>query len=162
MEIISTTIYSKYDTFGCWSVKWENRGVGFWKGTAKVAAIIIPNWEVLFKKLDKDGYVSYFTCKQIIDTLTKTFPSYYSPYISSQDKNKAITFLNAFSDFCESEKIVIEKKAFSFWDTVSIGDSNVIGFEKAQKIIKKELVLDGEDTVYKRLISFLKRKQLIR
>jgi len=160
MEIISTTIYSKHDTFGCWSVKWENRGVGFWKGTAKVAAIIIPNWEVLFKKLDEDGYISFYKCKSIIDQIVN--PYSFNPYrYHISDSDKEVRFLNAFSDFCESEKIVKETKAFSFWDTVSIGDGNVGGFENAQKKIKKDLVLEGEDTVYKRLISFLRNRHLI-
>ena len=159
MEVISTTIYSKHDIFGCWSVKWENRGGG--DGLSKIAAVIIPYWDVLFQRLDTDGYISYFTCKQIIDSLSNTFSSYYNPYVYSQDRNKAIEFLNAFSDFCESEKIVIEKIVYSFWDAFSIGGGNVGAFEKAQKKIKKELVLDGEDTVYKRLIRFLRNRHLI-
>ena len=158
MEIISTTIYSKHDVFGCWSVKWENRGGS--NGYIKMAAIIIPYWEVLFKKLDEDGYVSFYGCSNVIDHINN--PYSFNPYFHSRDYTKEIEFLNAFSDFCESEKIIIEKNAYSFWDAFSIGGGNEGAFSKAQKKIKKELVLEGEDTVYRRLISFLKRKQLIK
>lgn len=174
MEIITTTIYSKHDIFGCWSVKWEYRGGG--SGITKVAAVIFPYWKVLFEKLASDGYINFSSVSEIVDAISnpgsyshirlisnmyRKFSPYESDYYSQKENEKAIVFLNAFSEFCESEKNVIEKKVYSFWDAMDIGGGNSSGFEKARRKIKKDLVLEGEDTVYNRLKVFLKTKHLI-
>lgn len=151
MQYTITTINRKHDTFGCWSVSWENRGGD--TGLYKIAAVIVPSWEVLGSRLGKDGYVDYHTCSYIINPLG------LHPFVNKRNYGKSMQVLNAFVEFCESEKRIIEKRVYSFWD--AFGGGNTGAFAKAQKKIKKELVLEGEDTVYKRLVAFLRTKRVI-
>ena len=135
-------------------------------GLIRVSATIMPDWGVLSKRLADDGYIDLSICNRIISSarLAETigwnnligavFRPYEVPAI-----NKAIGVLNAFSSFCEQEKQVIKKRAYSFLD--ALGGGNTISFEKAQKKILKNLILDGEDTVYNRLINYLRRQNAI-
>lgn len=156
MEYTITTIFSKHDTFGCWSVSWKNLGGD--TGLYKIAAVIVPSWEVLGSRLGKDGYVNYNICSNIINNMGY-YSRGYNPFVNQFDIEKSRQILEAFVDFCKSEERVIEKRVYSFWD--ALGGGNSFAFEKAQKKIKKELILEGEDTVYKRLVAYLRNKRVI-
>ena len=164
MRVTISNVISKHDTFGCWSVQWENCGGD--TGLIRVSATIMPDWGVLSKRLADDGYIDLSICNRIISSARLAETIGWNNLIGAvfrpqegPDINKAIGVLKALSSFCEQEKQVIKKRAYSFLD--ALGGGNTISFEKAQKKILKNLILDGEDTVYNRLINYLRRQNAI-
>ena len=151
--LVSNYSFPFREDLGAWSIVW--RELGGSEGYVHLEATISPGILAMVKFLISKGYLENSLSYQIERMLR--LPSYMAPDIRVDARTNNI--LNGIMAFCKSETRVRDKRTWSFWG--SFDNGNTTRSDKCMKAIKKELVLEGEETVGQRLLTYLRSKNII-
>lgn len=137
------------EDLGIWTIIWDELGGS--EGYVRLQATIMPNYNKLLEILSYRKYVNKRKCEEIILSIQYKLPHSADAY--------TISILNTVLEFCESKKQIIKKRSFSFLAAFDWG--NTTRTDKCMKAIKKELFLDGEDTVKSQMFDFFSKKGVV-
>lgn len=132
------------EDLGAWTIIWDELGGS--EGYVRLQAILIPNLKMMIDFMVSKGYLNSSNAQMIYNAATIG--------MSIQADAYSVNIINGIIRFCESKKQIIKKRSFSWLAALDMG--NTARTDKCMKAIKKDLVLDGEDTLGKQLLSYLR------
>lgn len=133
------------EDLGIWTIIWDELGGS--EGYVRLQATIIPNFEKLLDILVDKKYINKRKADEVI--------SFIRLGISAPVDSYTLSLLNSVFKFIESKKQIIKKRSFSFLAALDWG--NTTRTDKCMKAIKKELILEGEDTVISQMFEFIRK-----
>ena len=152
--LVSNYRFPFREELGAWSIVW--RELGGSEGYVHLEASISPSITAMVKFLASKGYIEHSIFRQIERMMSE------SSVFSSREiwvDARTNQILNGLMSFCKSETRVKDKRTWSFWASFDYG--NTTRSDKCMKAIKKDLVLEGEETVEQRLLNYLRSHRII-
>lgn len=161
--MIHTVTYYRFpfkEKLGAWVIIWDELGGS--EGYCHLKATIIPNAKILISKLVKEGFLKERKAEIAYNFVTRPKFGFETPellqyiYFSPTDGTDpySVNVVIHILKFCETKVKEVKKKSFSWLAALDLG-GNTTRSDKCMKAIKKGLTLDGEETLYKELRSFL-------
>lgn len=132
------------EDLGAWSIIWDE--IGGSEGYVRLQATLIPNLKKMIDFVVSKGHLDSTDAYLIYNAATLGMNIQANAY--------SVSIINGIIRFCESKKRIIKKRSFSWLAAFDLG--NTTRTDKCMKAIKKELILDGEETLGNQLISYLK------
>lgn len=132
------------EDLGAWIIIWEQLGGS--EGYVRLQATLTPNLKKMIDFMVGKSYLNSINAHMIYNAATLG--------MSIQADAYSVNIINGIIRFCESKKQIIKKRSFSWLAALDMG--NTTRTDKCIKAIKKDLVLEGEETLGNQLLSYLK------
>lgn len=139
------------EELGIWRILWEQLSAS--EGYVRLQATIFPNLDMLIDYVASKGYLKGSLARALVQASI-----YNVPVPADAD---TVKILNGIISFCKSKKQVIKKRSFSWITAMAFDWGNTTRTDKCMKAVKKNLTLDGDDTVCQQLIQYLKSQKII-
>lgn len=146
------------EDLGVWSIVWNELSGS--EGYVRLQATISPNFNAMCDYMVNKHYLDAGRVQIINRTLSLGINIKLLSYGSGEFYMDPYTesIINGIIKFCESKTQIIKKRSFSWSAALDFG--NTTRTDKCMKAIKKDLYLDGEETVYKQLLSYFKQNNI--
>ena len=131
------------EDLGAWTIIWDQLGGS--EGYVRLQATLVPNLKKMIDFMVGKSYLNGANAQMIYNAATLGMNIQADAY--------SVNIINGIVRFCESKKQIIKKRSFSWLAALDMG--NTTRTDKCMKAIKKDLVLEGEDTLGNQLISYL-------
>ena len=132
------------EDLGAWTIIWDELGGS--EGYVRLQATLMPNLKKMIDFIVGKGYLNSTNAQMVYNAASLGMEIRADAY--------SVNIMNGIIRFCESKKQIIKKRSFSWLAALDMG--NTTRTDKCMKAIKKDLVLEGEDTLGNQLLSYLK------
>ncbi|MBD5353444.1 MAG: hypothetical protein HDR85_00805 [Bacteroides sp.] len=155
--VVHNYVFPFKEDLGAWRIIWEE--IGGSEGYVHLKATIMPNYTKILGKFIDEKILSMDKIENLkcAITLPELAPN-IANQVSIPIDEYTLKVYSAIMQFCKQKTFIRSKRSFAWTAFLDFG--NTTRTDKCMKIIKKDLVLCGEETIMEELYKYFKSQNI--